>query len=141
MDIKQVEHDYSVGAQIAESDLAALAGAGFKTVIDNRPDAEIETGLHAQFMEAEATRLGLKFVYNPISNQGMTMQNLEDQASAIAGSGGPVFAYCRSGMRSTICWSLINARRLSVDEIIASAAGAGYALDNMRPQIEAMAQA
>lgn len=141
MDIKQIDHDYSVSGQIAESDLVAIHAAGFRTVICNRPDDEIEAGLHAQFMAAEAARLGLAFVYNPVSPRGMTMANLSAQEDAIAAATGPVLAYCRSGMRSTVVWSLINAKRLPADEIIATAAGAGYALDNLRPQIEAMAEA
>jgi uncharacterized protein (TIGR01244 family) len=141
MDLKQVEHDYAVAGQIAESDLAALKAAGYQTVICNRPDAEVEPGLHAQFMAAEAARLGLVFVYNPISNQGMTMDNLTAQAEALAAATGPVLAYCRSGMRSTTAWALIRAKDLPLDEIIASAAGAGYDLSRMAPAIEAMAAA
>ena len=141
MDFNQVEHNYTVGGQIQESDLATIAGAGFKTVICNRPDSEIEPALHVQFMEAEALRLGLNFVYNPISGQGMTQENLQVQASVLAGTNDPVYAYCRSGMRSTTAWALIKAKELPVDEVVACAAGAGYNLDKMRPIIEAMAAA
>lgn len=140
MDIKQIDHTYSVSGQIAQSDLVAVKAAGFTTVICNRPDDEIEADLHAEFMAAEAKRLGLGFVYNPVSGRGMTMTNLQEQEDAIAGSAGPVLAYCRSGMRSTVVWSLIQARHMPADEIIATAAGAGYSLDNLRPQIEAFAQ-
>jgi len=139
MNINQVTPDYSVAGQIAESDFAALAGAGFTTVICNRPDAEVEPGLHAAFMAAEAERLGLTFVYNPVSSQGMTMDNVTAQADAINAATGPVFAYCRSGMRSTVCWSFANAGKIAVDDIVAAAEGAGYNLENMRPQFEAMA--
>jgi len=141
MNINKVDHNYSVSGQIGEADIATLAGMGFKTLICNRPDAEVESALHAQFMAAEAERCGLTFVYNPISNAGMTMDNLETQATALDTATGPVFAYCRSGMRSTVCWSFLNAKRLPADEIIASAAGAGYQIDNLRPQIEALAGA
>ncbi|MBZ0129009.1 MAG: TIGR01244 family phosphatase [Rhodobacteraceae bacterium] len=140
MDIKQIDHDYSVSGQLTEADLVAVKAAGFATVICNRPDDEIEPDLHAQFMAAEAARLGLGFVYNPVSGRGMTMTNLQAQEEAIAASGGPVLAYCRSGMRSTVVWSLVNAKTLPADEIIATAAGAGYSLDNLRPQIEAFAR-
>ena len=139
MTINQVAPDYSVSGQIAESDLATIAGMGFTTVICNRPDAEVEPDLHAQFMEAEAKRLGLVFHYNPISGQGMTMDNLTAQTAALEAATGPVFAYCRSGMRCTVCWSFVNIGKRPVDEIIAAAAGAGYNLENMRPQFEAMA--
>ena len=139
MTINHVTPTYSVSGQITEADLVAIAAQGFTSVINNRPDAEIEPDLHAQFMQAEATRLGLAFTYNPISYQGMTMDNMTAQATAIAAAKGPVFAYCRSGMRSTICWAYMNAGTLPVDDILQAAAGAGYNLENMRPQFEAMA--
>lgn len=139
MDIKQIDHDYSVGDQIGEADLATIRGAGFATVICNRPDSEIEPALHATFMAAEAARLGLEFVYNPVSGQGMTMDNLTAQKAAMDTARGPVFAYCRSGMRSTTVWALLQAKTLSTDEIIASAAAAGYDLQKMQPMIEAIA--
>lgn len=140
MQFNQITPNYVVSEQISESDLVAIASAGFKTVICNRPDSEIETDLHAQFIQAEAERLGLHFVSNPISNQtGLTMQNLSVQGDAMQAAKGPVFAYCRSGMRSTMCWAMINAGQLPTDNIIHAAANAGYNLDKMRPQIEAMA--
>lgn len=141
MDLKQVEHNYSVAGQITEADLVGLKAAGFTTVICNRPDSEIEPALHARFMAAEAARLGLHFVYNPIAGSGMTMDNLTAQSVAMMTAQGPVFAYCRSGMRSTTAWALLKARDLPVGEIIACAAGAGYDLSKMAPTIEAMAAA
>lgn len=140
MQFNQITPNYVVSEQITEPDLVAIASAGFKTVICNRPDAEIGTELHAQFIQAEAERLGLIFVTNPISNQiGLTMQNLTVQNVAMNAAKGPVFAYCRSGMRSTMCWAMINAGKIPTDDIVNTAARAGYNLDKMRPQIEAMA--
>ncbi len=139
MEIKVVAPDYAVSGQIAEPDLATLAGKGFKTVICNRPDSEIEPELHAQFLEAEARRLGLNFVYNPVSPQGLTMDNLKSQAEAIDAAEGPVFAYCRSGRRSTLCWAFTQAGKMPARDIIAAAAGAGYQIDAILPQLEAMA--
>ena len=139
MNINQVADDYAVSGQICEADLVTIKQRGFTTVICNRPDQEIEAALHAAFIEAEAKRLGLAFHYNPVSNQGMTMENVTAQAAVLAAASGPVFAYCRSGMRSAVCWSFANAGRLPVDDIVAATAAAGYNLENMRPQFQALA--
>jgi uncharacterized protein (TIGR01244 family) len=61
------------------------------------------------------------------------------QQAAIDTTNGPILAYCRSGRRSTVCWMLVNASRLPVDDVMGAAAGAGHALEALRPQIEAMA--
>lgn len=139
MKIDLVAPGYSVTGQIKESDLATLAAEGFTTVICNRPDSEVEPELQSRFMAAEAERLGLDFVYNPISTTGLNAGNVRLQAETMERSRGPILAYCRSGRRSTVCWMLVNASRLPVDDIMTAAAGAGHRLDALRPQIEAMA--
>jgi len=139
MDINQITPDYAVAGQIALTDLETLVARGFTTVICNRPDQEISADLQSGLVEAAARALGLEFVYNPISGQGMTMNNLTRQGETLAAAKGPVFAYCRSGTRSTVVWSFVQAGSLPVDEIVAAAARGGYNIDNMRPQIESLA--
>ena len=56
MDLKQVEHNYSVAGQITEADLVGLKAAGFTTVICNRPDSEIEPALHGEGLAGDAGR-------------------------------------------------------------------------------------
>ncbi len=140
MKISLLAPDYSVSEQLTEADLVTVKAEGFKTVICNRPDEEIDPALHARFMEAEANRLGLDFIYNPVSSRGFTMPNVELQTEAIDTAKKPILAYCRSGTRSTVCWALAHAERLPVDEIIQTAAKAGYDIGKLRPQLEAMAE-
>jgi len=140
MNIHLVAPEYSVTSQIAEADLATLKAEGFKTIICNRPDEEVEPSLHHQFMAAEAERLGLAFIYNPVSSRGFTMPNVTAQAEAIDTAKQPLLAYCRTGNRSIVCWALVNADRMPIDEIITTAAGAGYNIEKLRPQLEAMAE-
>ncbi|NOX74938.1 MAG: TIGR01244 family phosphatase [Alphaproteobacteria bacterium] len=139
MQINRVTPDYSVAGQISVADVADIARAGFKSLICNRPDSEIEASLHAEIIKAEAARHDMIFTYNPISNQGMTMQNLTAQADVIAKTDGPVFAYCRSGTRSTICWAFLMAGKMPVQDIVSLAIAAGYNLEKQQPQLEAMA--
>jgi uncharacterized protein (TIGR01244 family) len=67
------------------------------------------------------------------------MDNVTAQAEAMAASRGPVLAYCASGNRSSIVWSLAQAGRMDPDAIIAAGARHGYQLAHLRPQIEALA--
>ena len=55
-------------------------------------------------------------------------------------SPGPVFAYCRSGMRATALWALHQAKiGQSVDEILAAAKSAGHDLTALAPRLSAAA--
>ena len=139
MDIRAITPDYAVSPQIEPGDLPAIKAAGYVTVIDNRPDGEIPPNLHSSEMRRAAEALGLVFVVNPVIGGQITMDNVTAQGAAIAGSSGPVFAYCASGNRSSIVWALANAGKRPADDLVGLPARFGYQLDHLRPQIEALA--
>ena len=139
MDLKQIAHGYSVTPQIEPGDMARLAQSGVTTVICNRPDAENPPLLQAAAMQEAAEAAGVAFVFNPVTSGMLTEANVEEQAEAIAGSDGPVVAYCASGNRSTVVWALGVADKMSPDDILARASAAGYDLNWLRPQLEALA--
>lgn len=139
MDIRQISPTYAVSPQIAVEDIPAIAEAGFTTIICNRPDAEIPPRHHAAAIEAAAKAAGLTFVINPVTHQGLNMDMVQLQKTTLDQSGGPVLAYCASGTRSSIVWSLGQAGELPTDEIIAATAAAGYDLAGMRPQLDHLA--
>lgn len=140
MDIRALTPAYAVSPQIEPADLPALQAAGYTTIIDNRPDAEIPPHLHGQTMKAAAEALGLVFVINPVIGGAMTDENVEVQRAAVAAATGPVFAYCASGNRSSVVWMLMNAGHLPVDDMIATTARFGYNHAPLRDMIAAAAK-
>lgn len=140
MDIRALTPTYAVSPQITPDDLPAIKAAGFTTVIDNRPDAEIPSALHAVNMRAAAEALGLEFVENQVISGGLTAENVEKQAAVLAAAKGPVFAYCASGNRCSIVWALVNAGKVPTDDLINVPAQYGYNLEHLRGQIEARAK-
>lgn len=141
MDIRRLTPDYAVSPQIAPEDLARIKAEGFTTVIDNRPDAEIPADLHASAMRAAAEALGLVFVENPVIGGAMTMDNIRAQQAALKAAGGPVFAYCASGNRSSVVWAHAHAGAMAVDDLIGIPARFGYNLEPFRAQLTALSQA
>jgi uncharacterized protein (TIGR01244 family) len=51
--------------------------------------------------------------------------------AALEASAGPVFAFCRSGTRSTTLWALSQAGKMDADDIIRQAAEAGYDMSHL----------
>lgn len=139
MDIRPLSETYAVSPQIALEDLEAIRDAGYRAVIDNRPDAEIPDDLQTSAMRARAEALGLAFYANPVIGGALTLENVTAQAKAIAAAPGPVLAYCASGNRSSIVWALSQAGTRPASELIAAAAQHGYQLAHLAPQIEALA--
>ena len=70
---------------------------------------------------------------------GLGLDTINRQAAAIDDAKGPVLAYCRTGTRSATIWAFASAGVVSTDAILGATSAAGYALDGLRQQIEAMA--
>ncbi|TCS67211.1 TIGR01244 family sulfur transferase [Primorskyibacter sedentarius] len=138
MDIRQITPRYHVSPQISAEDAQALADAGIARVICNRPDAEVPPSHQAQAIEAAIRAAGMDFAVLPLTHQTMTPENIAAQAELVESAGGPVLAYCASGTRCSVIWALGQAGKLPVDEILATTQRAGYALDGLRPTLEAL---
>lgn len=140
MQINHITPDYAVSPQVAPEDFTQIAEAGFKTVICNRPDGENPASLHIDTMRTAAEAAGLVFEINPFPSPAMTEEHVHAQDALLAEAAKPVFAYCASGTRCSVVWSMVMAGKMDTDEILAAVRGAGYMLDGLRPQIDAFAQ-
>lgn len=131
-DIRKVTDGFSVAPQITEDDVQAIADAGYKTIMANRPDGE--GGVDQPRMGAirtKAEELGITFVAIPFSG-APTPDILERVGSALAEAPSPVLAYCRTGTRSITAWALTHAGQGAADDIIAAGSEAGYDLSGLR---------
>ena len=91
----------SVAGQLGAADMALAAQAGFKSVINNRPDFEggPDQPTHAD-IEAAARAAGLAYAFLPVGPAYQSPQEIERFAELLAELPAPVLAFCRSGTRS-----------------------------------------
>lgn len=139
MDIRQITPTYFVAPQVDPADMVDIAAAGIKTIICNRPDAEVPPAFQADAVETAARAAGLEFHRLPLTHQTMTPDNVASQMELAQHNGGPVLAYCASGTRSTVVWCLGQAGHMPADDILNTAREGGYDLDALRPTLDAMA--
>lgn len=131
---------FAVIGELAEHDFEALADAGFRSVISNRPDGEDLNQLGSHREAAAAWRAGLKFRHVPAAKADLlTDPVIEAMADAIAGLDGPILAHCKSGLRSAILWAAVSARSTPVDCVMAALDAAGLDLDFLRDDLDAQA--
>ncbi|WP_035707504.1 TIGR01244 family sulfur transferase [Niveispirillum irakense] len=142
LDIRPLVDGIAVAPQIDAVDLPAIKAAGYKTIINNRPDGEEPGQLSAAEAASLASDLGLTYIYLPVTSPTLG-QKVGDFAAALAASPGPVLAHCRSGTRSTILWALAEAKAGSTSEeaILRTAAQAGYDLSTHAQMIRQYRQA
>lgn len=151
MDIRPLTDRYAVSPQINPEDLPAIAAAGFKTVINNRPCAEIPPSHQTDVMAAAAQAAGLNYVVLPIVHANLSPDLAKQQAQACDAAAGPVLAYCASGTRCTIVWAMAQAMGETMgravgeqnadiaNSIVNTAAEQGYDLGAMHGQLTELA--
>jgi uncharacterized protein (TIGR01244 family) len=131
LELKRINDTITVSGQILPEDVSALKAAGFTTIINNRPDGESPDQPASVQIEAAAKAAGLNYIAIPLGRDGVTPDMVEKTRAALEGSDGPVFAFCRSGTRSTTLWALSQAGEMDGADIIAQAAGAGYDMSHL----------
>ena len=140
MDIRALSPTFAVSPQIDVADVPAIAQAGYRHVICNRPDAEVPPSHSAAAVETAVKDAGMTFTYLPVSHMSLTQDMVDQQSKIVAEIDGPVFAYCASGTRSSIVWSYSQAGKVPTDQIIEATTRAGYDLGGMRAALDTLAQ-
>lgn len=100
-EITKLNDTISVSPQLGLDDVTALAKAGFKSIICNRPDEEEGDHPRSAAIAEASEKAGLGFAYIPAVSGSITEQDGEKMAAALASLPAPALAYCRSGARST----------------------------------------
>lgn len=131
-DFRRVTADLSVSPQITVDDVEAAARQGFKTLINNRPDGEDPSQPSGHEIEAAARAAGLAYFHIPVRG-GPTPEQVETTGRVIEQAAKPVLAFCRSGTRSIVTWSLTQAQSgaRSREELVELGRGAGYDLSQV----------
>lgn len=104
---ERIDEHLSVTAQVHPEDMPALAAAGFRSIINNRPDHEGGAGqpTSAQ-LQAAAREAGLEYRYLPVPPAGHTLEQAGNMAGAVDVLPKPVVAFCRTGRRSAALYRM-----------------------------------
>lgn len=136
-DFRQLSESVWASPQITLADVAAAAAAGVKVIINNRPEGESPDQVAGAEIAAAAAQAGMAYHFIPVTHAGFSRDQVEAMQAALAEADGPVLAYCRSGTRSTLLWSLAQAAGGHDPRQIADAARkAGYDVSPVQPLID-----
>ena len=138
--IRHINESISVAPQLAVEHVAEIAAAGFKTIVNNRPDDEDAGQPSGDAIRAAAEAAGLNYVAIPVTHAGFSHPQIDAMTQALVDADGPVLAYCRSGTRSCNLWALAAAKAgRNLNLLLAQAEDAGYDLRGIRPMLDALA--
>jgi sulfide:quinone oxidoreductase len=126
----------AVGEFPTAEQIAILAKAGFKSVLNNQPDGEVERFASAAVVEGEARRHGLGYAYAPLGSRTPSESELERYAEAVRSLPAPIYAFCYSGARSAAACAMLMTERLEVDQLIKEFGEAGFDIEALRPWLD-----
>jgi uncharacterized protein (TIGR01244 family) len=110
------------------SDIDALAAAGVRTIINNRPDDEDPGQLPAADARRIAEAHGIAYHHIPVTAATLSRADVEAFAAALRDAPAPIVAHCRSGTRSALLWALTRMRE-GADPLSLIAAAAHHGID------------
>ena len=136
MQIIQLDALTFVGPQILPSDLPELKRRGICKIIVTRPEGETDDQPAICEIERAANAVDIEVYQIPVVSGGIIDQDASAFSALVANLDGPVFAYCRSGMRATSLWALDQAQKGQSPEVILSIAKtAGFDLGALMPRL------
>lgn len=137
---RQLSDKVWASPQIGPDEVAEAARLGFALIVNNRPEDESPDQTPGADIAAAARAAGLDYRAIPITHAGFSQPQVAAMAEALAGAGGPVLAYCRSGTRSTLLWALAEAARgADPAQLAEAAAAAGYDLSPVAALLDMLA--
>ena len=99
--VQPLSPDVSVAPQLGPEAMAPVAQAGFKSVINNRPDFEGGPDQPTSAaMEAAAKAAGLTYAFLPVAPGYQSPEEIARFAELMATLPKPILAFCRTGTRS-----------------------------------------
>ena len=111
--VQPIAQDVYAAPQLTPEAMASAAEAGFKAVLNNRPDFEggAEQPTSAA-IEAAAKAAGLEYAYLPVQGGYQSPEEIAQCAALLKSLPRPLLMFCRSGARST----KLNTQAVALDE-------------------------
>jgi uncharacterized protein (TIGR01244 family) len=127
MNAVKLTETIAVAGQISPAHVDQIAAAGFKVLVNNRPDGEEAGQPSSAQIEAAALAAGLEYYHLPVTAMNFPGSDVEKMAQLFDDESRPVFAFCRSGTRCTNLWVFTRAQD-SRQQAIERASAMGYDL-------------
>ncbi len=105
--LRQIADDVCAAPQLGPEQMADVAAAGFRSIVNNRPDFEYgpDQPAHAA-IEAAARAAGLEYRFLPVDPAVQTAQDAAAMARLLAELPRPLLMFCRTGNRSIRLFAL-----------------------------------
>lgn len=136
MELRRISDTLTVSPQIEPHEVTEIASAGYRSILCNRPDGEEIGQTDFEAVSQAAREAGIEARHVPVVSGHMTQDDIDGFRSALAEMPGPVLAYCRTGTRCAVLWSVIKFGELPSDDILRATGEAGYDMSGLIAKLE-----
>jgi uncharacterized protein (TIGR01244 family) len=106
---KPFNEHVSFAGQPTEAELGQWAQAGFRSVVNLRPECEVERGLSPSIEERICKELGLRFFHLPTDLNGLDAAYIKAASDTLDEAEKPMIFHCAGGARAAILAALLHA--------------------------------
>jgi uncharacterized protein (TIGR01244 family) len=104
MKIVELTRTVAVSGQISVSNVGQIAAAGYKVLVNNRPDGEEHNQPSSAEIAAAAVAAGLEYHHLPVTAANFPGPDIAYMNELLDDPERPVLAFCRSGTRCANLW-------------------------------------
>jgi uncharacterized protein (TIGR01244 family) len=104
MNIIKLTETIAVAPQITPEDVTQVAAAGYRVLINNRPDGEESSQPASTDIAAAAAAAGLDYYHMPVNAADFPGREFPTMCRLLADEEKPVLAFCRTGTRCANLW-------------------------------------
>ena len=133
MHVIWLDEETAIAGQTGPDGIQGAHDAGFRTIINNRPDGEQDHQPTSDSIEYAAKTRGLHYRHVPLAIRDLSPAHIDAMEVALAETPAPRVAFCRSGARSYLLWALVKAEdEASLEQLIDRAAEHGFDISAAR---------
>jgi uncharacterized protein (TIGR01244 family) len=104
MRLLRLSASVAVAPQILPEDVPDIVDAGFRVLINNRPDGEEQGQPRSAELQAAAEAAGIEYHYLPVTAMNFPGEGFGEMQRLMNDESRPVLAFCRSGTRCANLW-------------------------------------
>ena len=109
MNVMQLTETIGVAGQIGLEHVPEIAAAGYKVLVNNRPDGEDPGQPGSADIQAAALAAGLEYHHLPVTAMNFPGPDVARMGKLFDDDARPVLAFCRTGTRCANLWVVTRA--------------------------------
>lgn len=134
---RKITAGLGISTQISIEDLSILNQAGYRSIINARPDSESPDQVANHELAQAAAALGLEYRFIPVVAGAISDDDVAAFGRALLEMPQPILGFCRSGTRIASLWALDQAGHDDVDHLIKTASTVNADISGLRPRLVA----